>query len=440
MNRLISVCLLLAFNLPATAGDLLDLYQQAKTNDPAWLAAQASYQAGIEKAPQGRSLLLPTLGLSAGKSESDQRVITPTANNTYHYGTDGYSVLLTQPLYRKQNAAAYAQGLAGANQAGFDLELARQELILRTARAYFDVLAAQDVLDFAFTFKDTIGKQLTLAKRNFAVGTATLVDVHEAQARFDLAAAQQITAANDLEVKKAALRILTGAEPGELARLVEKIELRPPEPADMNQWVENAGSRNQRVESLKKSLEIARKEVEKTQGGHYPTLDLTAGRTYSDAGGSTQGFAIETTTNQVGLQFQMPLYEGGAISSRVRESMARLEEANQRLDLAQRQVAQDVRESYLAVINGMARVQALEQARNSNERALESTVIGYERGLRSGVDVLNAQRELFLTRRDLSQARYEYLLGRLRLKAATGILQEQDLDSINRLLAHKPSG
>ncbi len=440
MIRWISVCLLLAFGAPAMGGDLLDLYHQAKTNDPAWLAAQASYQAGIEKAPQGRSLLLPTLGLSAGKSESDQRVITPTANNIYHYGTDGYSVLLTQPLYRKQNAAAYAQGLAGANQAEFDLELARQELILRTARAYFDVLAAQDVLDFAFTFKDTIGKQLTLAKRNFAVGAATLVDVHEAQARFDIAAAQQITAANDLEVKKEALRVLTGTAPGELARLVEKIELRPPEPADMNKWVENASTGNQRIESQKKSLEIARKEVEKIQGGHYPTLDLTAGRTYSDAGGSTQGFAIETTTNQVGLQFQMPLYQGGGISSKVRESVARLEEANQRLDQAQRQVAQEVRESYLAVINGMARVQALEQARNSNERALESTVIGYERGVRTGVDVLNAQRELFLTRRDLSQARYDYLISRLRLKAATGILQEQDLDSINRLLAHKPSG
>ena len=221
MIRLISVFLLFGLCAPAMSGDLLDLYQQAKTNDPAWLAAQASYQADIEKAPQGRSLLLPTLGLSAGKSESDQRVITPTGNNIYHYGTDGYSVLLTQPLYRKQNAAAYAQGLAGASQAEFDLELARQALILRAARAYFDVLAAQDVLDFAFTFKDTIGKQLTLAKRNFAVGAATLVDVHEAQARFDLAAAQQITAANDLQVKREALRVLTGSEPGELARLVE---------------------------------------------------------------------------------------------------------------------------------------------------------------------------------------------------------------------------
>jgi outer membrane protein len=177
--------------------------------------------------------------------------------------------------------------------------------------------------------------------------------------------------------------------------------------------------------------------VERNSGGHYPTLDLTASRAWSDAGGSVQGFAIESTTNQIGLQFQVPLYQGGGIASRVREATARLEETSQRLDQVRREVVQRTREAYLAIINGMARVQALEQARLSNERALESTVIGYERGLRTGVDVLNAQRELFRTRRDLSQARYDYLISRLRLKTAAGVLQEQDLEDINRLLAHK---
>ncbi len=427
----------LTFSAPVHAGDLLDLYRQAQTNDSAWLAARAGHQAGIEKAPQGRSLLLPSLGLSASKSESDQRVITPSVNNTYRYGTDTYAVQLTQPLYRKQNFAGYAQGLAGANQSEFELELARQDLILRASQAYFDVLAAQDALDYVVLEKDAIGKQLVLARRNFAVGNATLVDVHEAQARYDIVAAQQIAAANFLEVKKEALRILTGAEPGPLARLEAKLELQAPEPADMNRWVETAVNANQRIKSQQETVEIARQEVEKSRGGHQPTLDLVASRAYSDAGGSVQGFAIESTTNQIGLQFQMPLYQGGGISSKVRESAARFEEANQRLDQTRRQVAQQVRESYLAVTNGMARVQALEQARGSNERALESTVIGYERGVRTGVDVLNAQRELFLTRRDLSQARYDYLLGRLRLKAAAGTLQEQDLEDINRLLARK---
>ena len=439
MNRWISLGILFVFSVPATGGDLLDLYRQAKTSDPAWLAAQAGHRAGIEKAPQGRALLLPALGLFASKSESDQHVVMPTANNTYRYGTDTYAIQFTQPLYRKQNAAAYAQGIAGANQSELELELARQELILRASQAYFDVLAAQDALDFVISEKESIGKQLSLAKRNFAVGNATLVDVHEAQARYDIAAAQQITAANFLEVKKEGLRVLTGNEPGTLARLETKLDLQTPEPADMNQWVETAVNGSQRIKSQRETVEIARQEVEKSRGGHQPTLDLTASRAYSDAGGSVQGFALETTTNQIGLQFQMPLYQGGGISSKVRESAARLEEANQRLDQARRQVAQQVRESYLAVINGVARVRALEQARSSNERALESTVIGYERGVRSGVDVLNAQRELFRTRLDLSQARYDYLISRLRLKAAAGSLQEQDLEEINLLLTHKSS-
>ena len=440
MNRLMPLLFLVMMGTPVMAADLAEVYRQAKANDPVWRAAQASRLAGIEKAPQGRALLLPTLDFSAGTAESDQQVKTPGANNHYRYGTDGYHLQLTQPLYRKQNSAAYAQGIAGADIAEQEFEIARQDLMLRTTRAYFDVLAAQDVLDFAITEKDAIGKQLALAKRNFAVGSATLVDVHEAQARYDLVAAQQITAANDVQVRKEALRVLIGAEAGVLAPLGSRFELQPPQPADIEQWAQTAAAASPQLKAQQQALEIARQEVEKTRGGHYPALDLAASRAWSDAGGSVQGFAIESTTNQVGLQLQLPLYQGGGISSRVRESAARLDEAGQRLDLARRQVAQQTRATYLAVINGVARVQALEQARASNERALASTVIGYERGLRTGVDVLNAQRELFRTRRDLSQARYDYLISRLQLKAAAGILQEQDLESINSLLTHKPSG
>lgn len=440
MKRSMLALLFLSLAAPVHAADLLDIYRQAQTNDSAWLASQAGYQAGIEKAPQGRAALLPTLGFSASTSETDQHVKTPKVDDTYRYSTDTYSLLLTQPLYRKQNAAAYAQGVSGANQAEMELEVARQDLLLRSTQAYFAVLAAQDVLDFAASEKDAIGKQLSLAKRNFAVGSATLVDVNDAQARYDLASAQQITAANDLAVKQEALRILVDTPPGELARLTAKLELLAPEPADMEKWVEAAVNESARIKSQKEALEIARQEAEKSGGGHYPTLDLTASHSYSDAGGSTQGTAIETKTNQIGIVFQLPLYQGGGLSSKVRESAARLEEASQRLDQTRRQIAQQVREAYLAVSSGMARVQALEQARLSNERALESTVIGYERGLRNGVDVLNAQRELFRTKRDLSQARYDYLISGLRLKAATGILKEQDLAQINKLLAHKSSG
>jgi len=216
--------------------------------------------------------------------------------------------------------------------------------------------------------------------------------------------------------------------------------LQAPEPPDMEAWVQLALKENQQLKAQRQSLEIARQEVEKSRGGHYPTLDLTAARNYTDAGGSVFGGARETTTNEIGVLFQLPLYQGGSVSSKTRESAQRLEAANQQLDQTRRLAAQQVRESYLSVNSGIARVQALEQARASNERALASTVIGYERGLRTGVDVLNAQRELFRTRRDLSQSRYDYLISRLRLRAAAGVLQEQDLEAINLLLTHNPSG
>lgn len=434
MRHLLAIGVLLACAAPAAAENLMDVYRQAQLRDPLWAAARANYAANVERLPQGRALLRPTLNLSASTTETtSQKVKTPTINTTFEYRTETYSLQLTQPIYRKQNFAGYTQGEALAAQAEFDLDNARQDLILRVTQTYLAVLSAQDVADFARAEKAAIERLLALAKRNFSVGNATLVDVHEAQAAFDLAAAQEIAAVNDLEIKREALRFLTGAPAAILAALARPIELVGPQPADMEKWAEESREHPQ-VKSQEQTLESARQEIEKNIGGHYPTLDLTATRSYSDAGGGTQGFPVESTTDQIGLVLQLPLYQGGAISSKVREAAARKDEVEQRLESVRRQSAQQAREQYLAVLNGVARVRALEQAQASNQRALESTVLGYERGLRTNIDVVNAQRQLFRTRRDLSQARYDYLLARLRLKAAVGQLGEPELEDINRLL------
>ncbi len=436
MKRPIALCVLLACATPVVADNLIDVYRQAQSRDPLWAAARANYAANIERLSQGRALLLPTVALSASAMQSDQKVKTPAIDNTFHYRTDIYSLQLTQPIYRKQNFAGYAQGEAAAAQAEADLASARQDLILRVTQAYLAVLGAQDVLDFARAEKAAIERMLALSKRNFSVGNASLVDVHEAQAAFDLAVAQEITAANDFEVKREALRLLTGSTPGSLSHLKQTLDLAGPQPADMEKWVE-ASLDNPQVRSQEQAVESARQEIEKNVGSHYPTLDLAASHTYNDAGGSAQGIPIYTNTNQIGLVFQMPLYQGGAISSKVREAAARRDQAEQQLESVRRQSAQQTREQYLAVLNGVARVQALEQAQRSNQRALESTLLGHERGLRTNIDVVNAQRELFRTRRDLSQARYDYLLARLRLKVAVGQLGEPELEDINRLLGSR---
>lgn len=430
------LALLAALSAPASAEDLLDTYRLAQQNDPRFAAARASRDATREKEPQGRAGLLPAVNLSAGRSETDQDVKTPSLDDTFRYGTNAYGLTLTQPIYRKQNFASYEQGKADAARAEYEFASARQDLILRVSQTYLTALAAQDFYEFTVAEKDAIEKLRALTRRNVSVGIGTLIDVHDAEATYDLAVAQEIEAANTLEVRREALRVLTGQEPGTLARVTQPLPLELPQPAQVEKWEDAARSDNPLVLAQQQAVASAVQEVEKNRGGHYPTLDFNASHAYSDAGGSVQGFSLETRTNQVGIAFNLPLYQGGGTSSRVREAVARQEEAGQRLEQLQRESALLARDAHAAVRAGLARVQALERALVSNRRSLESVVLGYERGVRNASDVLIAQRVLFRTRRDLAEQRYQYLQARLRLKAAVGALGDEDIDQINRLLGY----
>ena len=438
-HRVLLAMLAAALSAPVQAEDLTEIFRQAQQRDAQYAAARAARDALAERAPQGLAQLLPGINLSAGRTETDQDVTTPAIDTNYRYGTNAYSLTLTQPIYRKQNFATYEQGKAEAARADFELAGATQDLILRVAGTYFTALAAQDIHEFAVAEKEAVGRLLTLTRRNVSVGIGTVIDVHDAQSTYDLTVAQEIEAANALEVRREALRVLTGQPPGTLARLAQPLPLEPPQPAQVEKWEEAARADNPRVLAQQQAVESATQELEKSRGGHYPTLDLNASHAYSDAGGSVQGFALETRTNQVGLLFNLPLYQGGGTQSRVREAVARQDEANQRLEQLRRESALGARDAHAAVRNGLARVQALERALVSNKRALESTVLGYERGVRNAQDVLIAQRLLFRTRRDLAEQRYLYLQARLRLKGAVGVLAEGDIDEVNRLLGNAPA-
>jgi outer membrane protein len=428
-------------SLPSEADDLLSIYQKARANDPVFAAARAGRDAGIEKEAQGRSQLLPTLSLSASRSETGQDVKLSTAPTTYKYNypTDSYGLTLTQPIYRKQNFASYGQGKAEAAKAEFDLMSAEHDLMLRAAAAYLGTLATQDAHEFAKSEKLAIDRLRTLAQRNFSVGQSTLVDVHEAQARYDVAVAQEILAFNLLDVRRESIRVLTGEPAGALVPLSGQRPPKDPKPLDIEYWATRAEQQNPQVKSREQIMASAREEVEKSRGGHHPTLDLSAAHTYSDAGGSVNGFGIESTSNQVALLFNLPLYQGGQTTSRVREAVARLEEARQRLDSARRQAAQQAREAYWAVTTGLSRAKALKLALDSNQRSLDTTVLAYERGVRNGVDVLNAQRELFRARLEFSRSRYDYLFEHLKLRAAAGDLSEADLADLNRYFSDEPA-
>jgi len=420
----------------AHGADLMAVYRDAVAYDAQFAAARAALDAGREKLPQGRSGLLPTIGLGAStnwnETESTARVTGATAA-TRDYNSNGWEVRLTQPLFRWQNWVSYTQAELAVAQAEAQFGLARQELIVRAAQAYFDVLLAQDTLATAQAQKVAIAEQLESAKRNFEVGTTTITDTHEAQARYDLTSAQEIAAENDLNVKRQVLRTVIGKEPEGLKNLRPGVQLAAPQPADISSWVGMAESSSAAVQIYQALYEIATREIEKQRAGHYPTLDLVATNGRSGAGGGTTG-GFDSKSSTVGLQLSIPIYAGGLVASRDREAVALKEKAAADLDNARRTAALNARQAYLGVASGLAQVRAYEAALTSSQSALDSNKLGYEVGVRINIDVLNAQSQLFDTRQKLAKARLDTLAALLKLKAAAGSLGEDDVAAVNALL------
>ena len=438
MKRWLLLLLCGAASSSLHAENLMDVYRKALTQDAAFASARAAYRAGLEKLPQGRALLLPSVNLGANTTYNDMNTqygggSSLFASGAHTYNSHGYTLSLDQPLYHKQNIAQYEESKLQVSQAEAQLASARLDLIVRVAQAYFDVLLAQDNVGLAAAQKAAIAEQLAQAKRNFEVGTATIVDTNEAQSRYDLAVSQQISAENDLEVKKRALQQIINQIPAHLAVLSEKFPLVLPEPNDMDKWVATAEQRNPQLQVQRAALEIATQEVERNRGGHYPTLDLVASYSDNSASGGTFG-AADTTSKAIGLQLNLPLYQGGAISSKVREAVANQDKARQDLDNTRRQVDLQTRQAFLGVTSGDAQVRALQQARVSSQTSLDSTKLGFEVGVRTNVDVLNAQQQLYSAKRDLLQARYNFIMSQLKLRSAVGTLSEADLEQVNRWL------
>jgi len=431
----IFLAIMLAASGSAHAADLLETFHDAQLNDPIFSAARATQQAGQEKLSQGRSLLMPSVNLSANTTFNSQDTkyqgFLAPFNGTYNYNSHAYGVTLTQPLFRQQNWQAYSESELQAEQAAIQLKIAEQELIVRVAQAYFDVLIAQDSVQLVEAQKTAISEQLEQAKRNFEVGSATITDTLEAQARFDLTGAQQIAAENNLEIKRNSLQQLINKKPGELAHIGKEFKLDLPQPNDIEKWVEDAQSGNLQLAIAKAGAEIADREVERNRGGHYPTVDLVANYSKNTTGGIMSN---ETTNRSVGVQLNMPLFNGGAVNSRWREAKANRERAKDELESARRNVAQQARQAYLGVVSGIAQVKALQQALASSESVLQASKLGHDVGVRTNLDVLNAQQQLYSTRRDLFQAQYNYLLSQLRLKQSVGSLGEEDLGKINLAL------
>ena len=438
MNYLKLTTILIASLISTTsmAEDLLQVYRLALKSDPQLLAEASSRQAVGELDDQAKARFLPQVGLSADTGYTWQD--TSSSNLTSgkrDYDSRGYNLSVTQPVYHKENFVQKVQADIAIEGAAASYHIAEQALIVRVAERYFDVLGRQDDVTFAIAEREAIARQLEQTQQRFDVGIATITDVVESQAAYDLANADVINAENELANSGERLRETAGKYIDMLAVLETETPLVSPEPTDINEWSNVALSQNPSLLVSRSEVNAANQIIELQKSDHYPTLDLVGQKSYGYQDDSSFGGSSSTDQESLTLQFNLPIDVAGGVRSRTREAEYRLDQSMQNEEQQRRAVMRLTREAYNGVMSGISRVKALKQAVVSNEKALESTTAGYDVGTRTTVDVLNVRRDLFRARRDYAQARYDYIVNTLRLKQAAGTVSVDDLAIINEWLA-----
>ena len=420
----------------AHAQSLLQMYEAAKGHDATYAAAKAQAEASLAKAAQAKAALLPTVGAGYSRNKTEIEAAA-TGTTSANYTTKTTAISASMPLFRMANIASFQQGQKSATLAAAQLTAAEQDLLVRTSQAYFDVLTSGQALASVQAQKKAVAEQLAAAKRNFEVGTKTIVDTRQAQAQYDLVVAQELNAENDLRTKKLALDQLVGANNQQPLPLNTANALQAPQPADVEQWVQQALGNNTNLQQLQVAYDVAKLETTKAQAGHLPTLDLTASVARNRYDGYNVNPATITDNNvrTVGLSLNIPLFAGFAVQNRVKETVALEEQARSNLEAGQRSVEQGTRTAYFGLLSGLSQVKALEAALASAQSVVDATKLGYQVGVNTNVDVLNSQSQLYQTQRDLSAARYNVLLGQLKLRQAAGTLVADDLKNVNDLLA-----
>ena len=433
-RALLAALLGLGASASTRAQSLLELYEASHGFDATYLSARSLAESIPYRVEQTEALnrLSASLTTSVVALETNPPLFPSYASNAYSLGLN-----LRRPLFNRSNDAAIEQAERSLDVSRADLDTAEQDLILRLAQAYFEVLGAQDTLATTRANKAAISEQLASAKRNFEVGTATITDTREAQARFDLATAQEIAADNDLVTRRIALDELVGRSNIEPRPLAVPVILPTLVPGTAEAWVTQADEQHPAIRRARSALDIARLETAKAKAAALPTVDAIAGATVARGalGGQLGSTAGTNYVSSVGVQLNMPLYSGGAIQNRVKETLVLEDRSRNDLDAARRTVNQAVRQAFYTLASVAAQVRALEAAESSSQLALEATQLGYRVGVRVNLDVLNAQTQLYQTRRDLARARYDVLVGNLRLRQAAGLVTPADVASIDSLLA-----
>ncbi len=430
VRALLLASLAFAAHSQVMALSLQQAAELALNNDPQYLAAQKATQGSEEALNQARGGRLPFVSAAASSGKSEIEAMTG-AGSTTDLKPRSYRLSISQSLLNFETNAGVRQAEAGLSASQAALENARQQTLLRLARAYFDILAAQDSLSTVRSEKAAIAEQLELAKRSFEVGTATITDQQEAQARFDLVQAREIQAQNTLSIRRNSLAVLIRQpSPERLDGIGQSIAIASPEPLNIDSWIQEALRASPAVMQAQAAAKAAQEAVEKARGADLPSLglQLSHGRSWeSTAPGQ------DLRSNTVGVELSVPIWQAVSRAA-TRQAQAAADEAGHQAEFARLSAEQAARTAFLNVTAGLAKVAALEAAETSSKLALASNKLGYEVGVGTNIDVLNAQQQLFAAQRDLFKARYDTLLASLELQAATGQLQLANLAAMSELI------
>lgn len=425
---------------PAQALDLVQSYRLALQNDATYQAALAANQAGHEAVPQALAQLLPNLSISGSRSKNTTNTDSPGLGGQRNLSTSDYdsastTLALRQPLFRMYSFAVYRQAQSQEKNADAVLDKDRQDLLVRLSGAYFEALMAQETLALVLAQKEAYAAQLQSAKRTFAAGAGTRTDIDDAQARYDMSVAQELEASQNVGFTRRQLQVIVNQPVESLALLdAKRMELLPPVPANLDEWITRGEENNAELRALQANIEAAKQELAKARAGHYPTADLFVQRSKSE---SDTNYTINSQylTTAVGVQFSIPIWSGGYVNSQMRQAVANLEKVKQQYEARRREVSQQIRKEFQNVAEGVLKVRALEQAERSADQAVFSNQKGFQAGTRTQIDILNAQQQRMNTRRDLAEARYQYLMARVRLQGLMNSLNEEEVTLINSWLS-----
>jgi len=431
--------------------DLVEVYRLALDSDPQFAASVSANKAAQQLKPQARAGLLPNVALSADTRYSDQKVKRSASGFSRRaedgINAHGYTLSLVQPVFRWDRWIQLGQAGSRVSQANAELDSSAQDLIVRTAETYFEVLSAQDNLEFRTTTREAFLQQLNQALQRFEVGLIAITDVEEARAGHDLAVAEEIRAKNQLENAHEVLRALVNEYLRDLAPLAGEVPLLMPEPNSIEQWTDTALAQNRALAASTFAAKVAQDQIRVNNAGHYPTLDLVAGRAYqrgespafdslTSSVATTASVTSKTYDDFIGLEFNLPIYQGGLVTSQTEQARQEYQQALDVLEQTRRETYRSARQSFLGVQDSISAVNALRTALGSTQKALEATEAGFQVGTRTSVDVLNAQQRTFESRYNYKNAQYTYILSTLRLKQAAGTLSPDDLVPISGWLKH----